>query len=235
MVAAAPPSTAVAVSALNCTVSSLSARDTLVDVAPLAAKPVGIVPKPMVTLSPSSSVSSVAVKVLRVSEVVKDTLAGIVEWSAAVAPALRLTTVRGMLTAADGALPRVTVTVAAAPPSVAVKVEEPKATVMSLAATSLSARDTVVVVVPLAAKPVGIVPKPMVMPSPSSSSVSSVAVKVLLVSEVVKDTLAGIVEWSAAVAPALRLTTVRGMLTAADGALPRVTVTVAAAPPSVAV
>ena len=82
----------------------------------------------------------------------------------------------------------------------------------------------------------GGLPKLMVMDSPSSLSVSSVAVtvNVLEVSVVLNVTVAGTAEWSAEVAPPLRIT-VRGMLTDVAGALDRLTSTVAAVPPSVAV
>ena len=80
------------------------------------------------------------------------------------------------------------------------------------------------------------VPKPRVMLSPWSTSVSSCAViaKVLLVSDVVKDTVPGTIEWSAAVAPLLE-TTVMGMSTAVAGELLRVKVTEASVPRSAAV
>ena len=77
----------------------------------------------------------------------------------------------------------------------------------------------------------------MVMDSPASASVSSVAVTVKVleeVSEVLNVSVDGTVEWSAEVAPPLRVT-VRGMVTDAAGARDRLTSTVAAVPPSVAV
>ena len=96
------------------------------------AYPAGSVPNPSCTLSPPSvSASSVAVtvNVITVWLVPNVTVAGMPAWSAAVAP-FRCAVVSGIVTDADGAALSATVTVAAAPPSVAVYEEAPNVTVV---------------------------------------------------------------------------------------------------------
>ena len=121
--AAAPPSTAVAAAVANRTVSSLSARVTVAkEFLPARTPAPDRSPNLTVTLSPSSlSVSSVAVtvKAFSVSPAANVTLAGIAEWSAAVAPPSR-EKVSGMVTTPFCAGSNWTVTCAPAPPSVAV-------------------------------------------------------------------------------------------------------------------
>ena len=214
--------------------SSLSVMVTVVVEVVPAVTPVGGVPKPSATVSPSSStVSSSAVKVnvLEVCPASKVTFAGTPEKSAASAPSPGVAVI-GITTVRSGSWSSLTST-ETVEPSVTVYDAAPKETVT--AGSSLSVMVTVVVEVVPAVTPVGGVPKPSATVSPSSSTVSSSAVKVMVcdVSPLLKVTLAGTPEKSASSAPSpgvavIGITTVRSgsasSLTSTETVEPSVTV-----------
>ena len=190
----------------------------------------GSVPKASLTRSPSSlTVSSVAVKVnvLEVCPLLKVTLAGMLK-SPAVAP-LCPVPASGIVTVRSGSALSLTVTVTVEP-SLALYAALPKLTVTS--GSSLSVMLTVDVLVVPAVTRAGSVPKASLTRSPSSLTVSSVAVKVNVfdVSPLSKVTLAGMLK-SPAVAPFCPVPA-SGIVTVRSGSALSLTVTVTSPPSS---